>query len=44
MNGWRLLHYYYLGRAVLGGPRALLGYLIRREGRKGLWRATRRLR
>ena len=38
---YRLLHYFYLGRAVSRGPRYLARYEVRRAGRKALYRATR---
>lgn len=38
---WRLLHYFFLARAVSRGPSALLRYEVRRQGRRALYRATR---
>jgi len=44
VSPWRILHFFYLGRAILKGPKYLLGYLIRRIVRQATWRATRGLR
>ncbi len=40
---YRLLHLFFLGRAVARGPRYLAGYAIRRQARKATYRATRGL-
>jgi hypothetical protein len=40
----RLLHYYYLGRALLRGPAYFAGYLLRRAARQAAWRMTRKWR
>ena len=46
---YRLLHYFSLGRAISRGPagtrlRVFARYEVRRQGRKALYRATRRRR
>ena len=41
---YRLLHWFYLGRAVSRGPGYFARYELRRQGRKALYRATRRRR
>lgn len=38
---WRLLHWYFLGRAVGRGPRYLARYELRRQLRRAVYRATR---
>jgi hypothetical protein len=37
----RLLHWYFLARAVARGPRYFAGYEVRRQTRRAAWRATR---
>lgn len=39
---WKLMHLFYLGRAVSRGPSYFLGYEARRQMRQAMWRATRR--
>lgn len=41
---YRLLHFFYLGRAISRGPRYFAGYEVRRQTRKAVYRATRRRR
>lgn len=38
---YKLLHWFFLGRALSRGPAYLARYEIRRQGRKALYRATR---
>jgi len=39
---FRLLHLFYLGRALARGPKYFLGYEARRQARRAAWRLTRR--
>jgi hypothetical protein len=41
MNVWKLLHWFFFGRALARGPRYFAGYEARRQGRRLLYRATR---
>lgn len=41
---YRLLHYFFLGRAISRGPRSFARYEVRRQVRKATYRATRRRR
>jgi len=38
---YKMLHAFYLGRAISRGPRYFGRYEVRRAGRKALYRATR---
>jgi hypothetical protein len=38
---YRLLHYFYLGRAISRGPRYFARYELRRQVRKATYRVTR---
>ena len=38
---WRLVHAYYLARALSRGPHYFAGYELRRAARRAAWRATR---
>jgi hypothetical protein len=44
MNAYRLAHYLFLGRAIVKGPKAFLGYAIRRASRRETWHLTRKLK
>jgi hypothetical protein len=39
---WRLAHWFFFARALSRGPRYFARYELRRQGRKALYRATRR--
>jgi hypothetical protein len=41
---YRILHDLFFTRAVLRGPAYFLGYELRRQARRAMYRATRRLR
>lgn len=41
---YRLLHLFFLGRAMARGPRYFAGYAVNRQIRKASYRATRGLR
>ena len=41
---YRLLHLFFLGRAISRGPGYLARYELRRAGRRALYRSTRRRR